>query len=135
MKFDKNTTVLIADDEPITRKILHSMLTSFGIKQIYEAGNGEQALQLGLQHKPQYALLDIYMPKMDGWEVVRRFKQELPDTILVMVSSSRDIADIEKSFSEEVDGYVYKPFKQDELLKKLTDLTELRAMIKAAKDS
>jgi len=126
MKIDKNAKILIAEDEPISRKILHSMLTSFGFKHIYEASNGVEALALGREHHPRYALLDIYMPQMDGWEVVKHFKKELPHTILIMITGSRDMSDIDKSFSEDVDSYFFKPFQKDVLLEKMTDLAKRR---------
>lgn len=130
MKIDKNAKILIAEDEPILRKVLHSMLVHFGFRHIYEAHNGVEALELGRKHQPRYALLDIYMPQMDGWEVAQYFKKELPDTILIMITGSRDIADIDKSFVVEVDGYIYKPFQQDVLLKKMLDLARQRQLLK-----
>jgi len=126
MKLDKNAKILIAEDEPISRQILHSMLTSFGFRNIYEASNGVEALALGREHRPRYALLDIYMPQMDGWEVVKHFKKELPNTILIVITGSRDMNDIDKSFSEDVDSYFFKPFQKDVLLEKMTDLAKRR---------
>ena len=126
MKIDKNAKILIAEDEPISRQILHSMLTSFGFKHIYEASNGVEELALGREHQPRYALLDIYMPLMDGWEVVKVFKKELPNTIVIMITGSRDMDDIDKSFSEDVDSYFFKPFQKEVLLEKMTDLANKR---------
>jgi len=130
MKIDKNAKVLIAEDDPILRKVLRSMLTHFGFKHIYEAHDGAEALALGRTHQPRYALLDIYMPQMDGWEVAQYFKKEFPDIIVIMITASRDIADVDKSFMVEVDGYIYKPFQQEVLLKKILDLTQQRQLLK-----
>ena len=78
MKLDQNTKILIAEDEPISRKILHSMLTEFGFKYIYQASNGVEALALGREHKPRYILdftrfsRHMIMSKLNEREVYER---------------------------------------------------------------
>lgn len=59
MQLDQNAKILIAEDEPISRKILHSMLTEFGFKYIYQASNGVEALALGREHKPRYIFFGV----------------------------------------------------------------------------
>lgn len=129
MKIDKNAKILIAEDEPISRKILHSMLSSFGFKNIYEASNGIEAIELGRLHQPRYALLDIYMPQKDGWDVAKCFKNELPHTLLIMITASREMTDIDQSFSQDVDGYFFKPFQKELLLEKMEDLAKKRSLV------
>lgn len=123
-QLDKTQGVLIAEDEEISRHLLRSFLTSLGFENIIEAANGAQALALGRAHTPRFALLDIYMPEADGWEVAKAFKRELPGTILIMITSSRDMADIDESVA--VDGYFFKPFQKDSLLEKMTQLDQER---------
>lgn len=119
---DKTQSVLIAEDEEISRHVLRTFLLSLGFENIHEATNGTQAIALGREHAPRFALLDIYMPEADGWEVAKTFKRELPGTILIMITSSRDMADIDESVS--VDGYFFKPFQKDQLLEKMTQLDQ-----------
>ena len=121
-QLDKTQGVLIAEDEDISRHVLRSFLVSLGFEHILEATNGAQALALGREHAPRFALLDIYMPEVDGWEVAKTFKRELPNTILIMITSSRDMADMDESIS--VDGYFFKPFQKDQLLEKMTQLDQ-----------
>ena len=128
MNIDKSTKILIAEDEPISRKILHSMLSSFGFTNIYEAANGDEAIKLGRLHQPRFALLDIYMPQKDGWEVAKIFKNELPNALLIMITASREMTDIDESFSQDVDGYFFKPFQKELLLEKMEDLAEKRRL-------
>lgn len=79
---------------------------------------------MGRAHAPRFALLDIYMPEANGWEVAKIFKRELPTTLLIVITSSRDSADTEEAVS--VDAYFFKPFQQDALLEKMAYLDQLR---------
>ena len=123
-ELDKNLAVLIAEDDDISRHVLRSILVSFGFENILEATNGAEAVELGRANAPRFALLDIYMPQMDGWEVARKFKAELPNTILIMITSSRDMADIDESVAQSIDGYFFKPFQKNLLLEKMTQLDQ-----------
>lgn len=122
-QLDKSLAVLIAEDEDISRHVLRTFLSSLGFDNILEAKNGAEALALGRAHAPRFALLDIYMPEADGWEVAKTFKRELPGTILIMITGSRDMADVDQSVS--VDGYFFKPFQKDVLLEKMAQLAQL----------
>lgn len=121
-QLDKTQGVLIAEDEEISRHILRTFLLSLGFENILEATNGAEAIALGREHAPRFALLDIYMPEADGWEVAKTFHRELPGTILIMITSSRDMADMEEAVL--VDGYFFKPFQKDILLEKMTQLDQ-----------
>ena len=94
----------------------------------YEASNGDEAIKLGRLHQPRFALLDIYMPQKDGWEVAKIFKNELPNALLIMITASREMTDIDESFSQDVDGYFFKPFQKELLLEKMEDLAEKRRL-------
>ena len=111
---------MIAEDEAISRHVLCAFLVSLGFDNILEAANGVEAITLGRAHAPRFALLDIYMPEADGWEVAKTFRRELPGTILIMITSSRDMANLDESVA--VDGYFFKPFQKDLLLEKMTQL-------------
>lgn len=120
MKLDKNMPILIADDNAVSREMLRATLSSLGFENIRQAEDGEQALAIGREFPPRFALLDIYMPETDGWEVAKKFKKELPGTIVIMVSASRDMVDMEESVGAGVDGYIFKPVEADSLLKEMT---------------
>ena len=124
MELDENMPILIADDNEFSRTVLHATLRSFGFVNILEADNGLKAMEMGLESHPRFAFLDIYMPEMDGWGVVKRFKKELPATILIMVSASRDMVDIDEAIGTGVDGYFFKPFQHDLLLAEMTRLNK-----------
>lgn len=125
MELDGNRAILVAEDDEFYRMTMRTMLNSLGFENIVEAGSGEEALRIGQEVKPRFALIDIYMPGMNGWEVVDGFKKELPDTILIMVTGSRDSADIDAAFSHGVDGYFLKPCNREDVLETLERLDRL----------
>lgn len=118
MTLDKNTPILIADDDEISREVLCIALNNLGFENIHQAEDGEKALSTGRACSPRFALLDIYMPGMDGWEVAKKLKKESPGTIVIMISGSRDMADMEEAVG--VDGYIFKPIDPDALLNEMT---------------
>lgn len=126
MELDKNISILLAEDDEFYRTTMRTMLNSLGFENIVEAENGQQALHIGQETRPRFALIDIYMPGMNGWEVVDFFRKKLPETILIMVTGSRDIADIDAAFAHGVDGYFLKPCNREDVLETLTRLAELR---------
>ena len=87
MKIDK---VLLVDDEEGIRKVLGISLTDMGY-HVLCAEDGRQALKLFRQEKPPIVLTDIKMPGMDGIEVLRRIKQENPDTEVIVITGHGDM--------------------------------------------
>ncbi len=81
------TKVLVADDEPSTRAMVARHLRSIGYKVI-EAVDGDEALELALEHLPDIVVLDVMMPGMSGWEVSRRIREtvSLAHTGVVMLT-------------------------------------------------
>jgi two-component system OmpR family response regulator len=126
MELDKNATILVADDDEFYRDIMRTMLNGLGFEHVREAANGREALLTGRECNPLFALLDIYMPEMNGWEVVEKFKEDLPDTILLMISGSSTPEDIDAAFSHGIDGYFLKPCQSDMLLDSMTKAVDLR---------
>ena len=76
-------TVLAVDDDPSARGAIASALEELGF-QVWQAGDGETALELATGHQPDVVLLDVQMPGMDGFEVCRRLKRD-PETRLIPV--------------------------------------------------
>ena len=76
--------IMIADDEPLQRQYLRTVLedSSSQYKVVAEAANGEEAVTLGLELKPDIVFLDIRMPGFDGIEVARRLRVALPQVKL-----------------------------------------------------
>jgi CheY-like chemotaxis protein len=110
--------VLVVDDEPDVRLVARVVLTSAG-HEVVEADSGEAALaHLEGERRPDAVLLDVRMPGMDGWEVLRRLRddeasEELPVVIFTAHLSAR--ADAPEPW-KAYEHFLTKPFKPDELL-------------------
>jgi len=114
-------TVLIVDDIPVNIILLKTMLTRTNVK-ILTAVNGQDALEIVRQLKPQVVLLDIQMPILNGLEVLKEIKADptLNDTAVIMVSAYTSSEDIEKSMSLGASGFIKKPVIMDLLLSTVT---------------
>ena len=113
-------SVLILDDEEHIRKILQLLLERAGY-QVFTAPTGEDALTIAKVEHPEAILLDIVMPAMNGYDVLRRLKSD-PDTRaipVIMVTSRGSERDIATSFQLGALFYVEKPFETQDLLEKL----------------
>ena len=118
--------VLLADDEEeirtgISRKIDWAAL---GFVLVGEAGNGEEALELAEQLRPDVVLTDIKMPFMDGLELCRRLRQSLPGAKLVVFSGFDDFEYARQAVGMGVFEYILKPINAPELSQVLTRLGE-----------
>ena len=114
---DENTnkkTILIVDDEKTIVDMLVYNLQKEGYNTL-EAGDGEKAVEIALNEKPDLVLLDIMLPKMDGLAVCKRIRQSL--TIPILMISAKD-EEIDKILGLELgaDDYITKPFSVRELM-------------------
>lgn len=106
--------VLIADDEPIIRLDLRQMLESLGYEVVGEAGDGQAAVELARELKPDVCILDVKMPVMDGIEAVDIITDEnIAPTILLTAYSDKEL--IDRARAAGVFAYLVKPFKPSDL--------------------
>jgi DNA-binding response OmpR family regulator len=114
--------LLIADDEAAIRLIVRTTLGDDSF-EILEAADGEEALEVAREHRPQLILLDVMMPKRSGFEVCRALKAD-PETsstrIIILSGKSQES---EKRIGAEVgaDDYFTKPFSPIALLRKIDE--------------
>jgi DNA-binding response OmpR family regulator len=107
------TKVLIAEDEAEARLILSRYLSSKGY-QIVEAADGYEALAAFDREQPEAILLDLMMPKLDGWEVLSYVRAQ--SSIPILVITARDATDdVVKALQMGADDYIVKPFKLREV--------------------
>ncbi len=101
---------LIAEDNPVNRELLRELLEARAFS-VAEAGDGEEALKMIAQQPPDVLLLDLGMPKLDGFEVVRQIRQNPQSAHLriVAVTAFAMRGDREKAIQSGFDGYVSKP--------------------------
>ena len=101
--------ILVVDDESRMRKLVKDFLTKKNF-QVLEAGNGEEAMDIFYEEKDSaLIILDVMMPKMDGWEVCREIRKNSKVPIIMLTARS-DERDELLGFDLGVDEYISKPF-------------------------
>ena len=103
--------ILIVDDEP---NIVMSLEYAFKKKnfEVFIARDGTEALDIAGREVPNVILLDIMMPKMDGYETLKKIKEnkQLKDTKVIFLSAKSKLEDVEKGLDMGADSYITKPF-------------------------
>jgi len=113
---ESEITLLIADDHPMVRAGLKSMLSDSRIKIVGEASSGREALEMVMKLKPKVILMDIRMPDMDGIQSLEAIKAAKLDTRVIMVTTYRSTAYLLRSLSAGASGFVLKDISREELL-------------------
>ena len=109
------TRVVIADDESIIRLDLREMLTNLGYLVVGEAGDGQSAVNLARELKPELVIMDIKMPNMDGIAAAKILTEEhIAPVLLLTAFSQQDL--VERAKEAGVVGYIVKPFREQELV-------------------
>ena len=106
--------VLIVDDETIIRMDLREMLQEYGFGEIWEAKNGEEAVELAHKHRPDLILMDVKMPQLDGIKaagIIRKFS----DASIVLLTAYSDRNLVEEACGANVTAYLVKPVSEDSL--------------------
>ncbi len=105
-----DATILIGDDSILARKQLKDVVVSFGGQTIYEASNGEDAVKLALEHKPDLIFLDLVMPIKDGITAIQEIRSSIPDADIVVVSSVGTQSQLKSALESGASDFVQKPF-------------------------
>jgi DNA-binding NarL/FixJ family response regulator len=100
--------LLVPDDHSLFRDGIVSLLEAADFDVIGQAGNGQEAIDKTRSLKPDLVLLDIAMPGMDGFEVLRQIKSEFPQIMVVMLTVSEKDEDILTAIQNGADGYLLK---------------------------
>ncbi|MDC1379629.1 response regulator transcription factor [Algibacter sp.] len=114
---DKDFTIVIADDHPMLLNGLYEALVSNGYNVIGKAQNGTEALQLILELKPTLAILDVEMPFMTGFEVIKYIKEKNIPTKFIIQTLHKNLEYITLALSLKIEGYLLKedPFTAIEM--------------------
>lgn len=113
----KETTILVVDDVRIIRRLVKVNLELQGYK-IIEAENGEEALKKVDENKPDLILLDVIMPFLDGFQVLKRLrgKKETRNIPVIMLTCCSEEIDQIRSWKLGISDYVIKPFNPNALV-------------------
>lgn len=117
--------ILVADDEPHILQILKFALEKAGY-QVYTACNGQEALEKAKQLKPHLLILDIMMPKMDGFEVCRKMREsfKLNQIPIIMLTAKSDVSEKVRGLEGGANDYLVKPYSNEELLLRVRNVLE-----------
>jgi len=114
--------ILVADDEPNIRRYLNFELSKAGFKVI-EASNGIETIQIVKERKPDLLILDILMPIVDGYDVLKKLKTN-PQLSSIPIIVLSVLEDRKKGFRLGANAYLNKPLKKEELFSKISELLE-----------
>ena len=111
-----NTCALVVDDDKLLLRLVQLNLDKMGI-EVLMAEDGQEAIRLATEERPDVILLDIMMPQMDGYEVMRRLKSEKKtrDIPIVMLTAKSNPGDRQRSQEMGAVAYITKPFRLEEL--------------------
>ena len=112
-----NYNILAVDDIPLNLLLVQKMLSRFKF-EIRTAANGQQALDAVSQRKPDLILLDLMMPGIDGFEVIRRLRADpaTADIRIVILSALNSNEDVVKGFDLGANDFIMKPIIMEKLL-------------------
>ena len=119
--------ILLVDDNPQNLELLQAYLEDLGC-EVLSAIDGVQALEAVERDNPDLILLDIMMPRMSGFEVCRRLKENesTADIPVVMVTALNELGDIERAVAAGTDDFLSKPINKLELLTRVKSLLRVR---------
>ena len=107
--------ILIVDDEKNIRKSLRSLLEDESYR-VTEAGNGQEALLLFKKSRPDAIILDIWMPGMDGLEVLKNLREEDPSVSVIMISGHGNVETAVKATKLGAYDFIEKPLSVEKIL-------------------
>lgn len=122
MKF--KGSVLLVDDETHIRKFIGLVLRQFSIPRLFEASNGEEALDIYRRERPDLVLLDVNMPKLGGLETLKQLRILNPDCVVVMLTSLATRQTIEEAAELGATNYIRKDTPKEEIAKALKETLE-----------
>ncbi|MED4601657.1 response regulator transcription factor [Paenibacillus validus] len=121
--------LVIDDDEKITSMLRRSL--AFEGYMVFTANHGMDGLKQILENEPDVVILDVMMPQLDGWEVVRRIREGGSDVPVLMLTAKDEVSDRVKGLDLGADDYLVKPFALEELLARVRVLLRRKTSEKA----
>lgn len=120
----ESTQIILVDDHQLLRKGLIKILIANGFTDIIEAANGEELLEILKNTIPDIILLDLYMPKMNGFESIKHIKKVNPHAKVLVVSMLDDKVSIIQMIKSSVDGYLLKDSDPKEIIEAIQIILE-----------
>jgi two-component system response regulator MtrA len=113
--------ILVADDDADVRELVVFRLVHAGY-EVITAADGEEAVELVLARRPDLCLVDVMMPKLDGFAVTERVRAspELAETKVLLLTASVHDSAVERGLAVGADDYIAKPFSSERLLERVS---------------
>ncbi len=123
----KTAIILVVDDNEQNLELLQAYLEDLQCKTV-PAKDGVEALEIIKKSKPDLVLLDVMMPKMSGFEVCRRIKNnpQTADLPVIMVTALNELGDIERAIESGTDDFLSKPVNKLELITRVKTMLKLK---------
>src|SRR3990167_6946655 len=128
--------IMVVDDNHGNVELLEALLSSRGYN-VFKAYNGEDALKMVEEVSPYVILLDVMMPKMDGYEVCRRLKEKDSTRFIpvIMLTALSGIDDKVKGIEMGADDFISKPFQKPELIARVKSLVRVKSLLEELEDA
>ena len=120
--YDLSIPILIVDDYSSMLRILKSILNQFGLLNVDEANNGQEALQKIKEKQYNIIMSDWNMEPISGMELLREVRGKTPDSTFIMVTAKGEHADVINAKKAGVSNYIVKPFSPEVLKNKLVSI-------------
>ena len=123
----ENNRILIADDNPANCELLQAYLADVDC-EIELAVDGQETLDKVVSYQPDLILLDVMMPRLNGFEVCKQLKEDPQNCriMILMVTALNEIGDIERAVGAGTDDFLSKPVNQVELVKRVENMLKLK---------
>jgi two-component system, NarL family, response regulator LiaR len=120
---------IVADDDPLVRRLIRDTLQMDGVTVIAEASTGREAVELALFYRPDVVVMDYMMPEMDGIEATRRIYEQAPDVRVVMLTGAADPEVGMRGLRAGASGFLSKDMELSSLPRALRSTIEGEAAI------
>lgn len=116
--------ILVVDDDDLSRKLINRLVSKEFDYEVVSKANGIEALEYAKEHVPQLIILDLMLPGMNGFEILKKVRENpiFKDTKVVLVSAKSRSEDIERGFNLTADEYITKPFQPKEFAARIRKL-------------
>ena len=117
-----NIVVLVVDDTELNRKVVKTVLLSEGF-EVLEAEDGEQAITMATEHLPDIVLMDVQLPKIDGYEATRRLRaqESTRDLPIIALTAHAMPGENERAQEAGCNGYISKPINTRTLVEQIRE--------------
>lgn len=110
----KNNVILVADDDLLVRRIIHSALKHVG--KIIEVSDGSLVEKAYEEHKPDVVFLDIHLPNITGLDLIESLAKLDPNMYVIMVSADSSSENVKTALAKGCKGFLTKPFTKERIL-------------------